>query len=108
MENLMETAELMCSKDYKLRFLAEYWQLKIRLEGLHRFIIKIVAAQRADFRSGKIPEEPKHDCPLEMLEQQERIMREYRDVLEQRAILEGINLSNPWAAITKDGDIQCG
>ena len=35
-------------------------------------------------------------------------MREYADVLEQRAVLEEIVLPDPWEEIAKDGDIQCG
>lgn len=90
MKDLKETIELMGSKDYKDRFIAEYWQLKIRYEKLHNYLIRIIASHRADFRSGI--EEPKHDCPVEMLEQQENLMREYLNVLEQRAVIEKVSL----------------
>lgn len=37
---LKDTIELMCSDDWKDRFVAEYLQVKIRYEKLHRLIIK--------------------------------------------------------------------
>ena len=36
---LIETVEMMKSTDYKERFRAEYFQLKIRIESLRRDII---------------------------------------------------------------------
>lgn len=38
---LKETIELMCSSDYKERFVAEYRQVKIRYEKLKNFCNKI-------------------------------------------------------------------
>ena len=35
-ETLSDTFDLMCSKDYKDRFRAEYYQTKIRYEKLHK------------------------------------------------------------------------
>ena len=40
MKALNETVALMNSDDYKDRFCAEYWQLKIRYEKLHAILIK--------------------------------------------------------------------
>ena len=37
---LKDTIELMTSEDYKERFKAEYLQLKIRVEGLRKMLIK--------------------------------------------------------------------
>ena len=37
---LNDTVELMTSEDYKERFKAEYLQLKIRVEGLRKVLIK--------------------------------------------------------------------
>lgn len=40
---LNETIKLMNSKDYKDRFRAEYYQLKIRYEKLHKMVVKYEA-----------------------------------------------------------------
>lgn len=40
MKELKDTIELMESANYKDRFIAEYWQTKIRYDKLHRMIIK--------------------------------------------------------------------
>ena len=45
MKNLNETIPFMTSSDYKERFIAEYWQLKIRYEKLKTFNAKIEAAR---------------------------------------------------------------
>lgn len=37
---LKDTIDLMNSSDYKDRFKAEYWQVKIRLEKLRKMIAK--------------------------------------------------------------------
>lgn len=107
------TVDMMLSEDYKARFVAEYRQTKIRYERLKRFTTKIEAARRQ--RSGnfvdwvgmvsqvlsaksvtendnKWVKEPKHDCPEELLREQQRVMGEYLHVLEVRAIIEGIEL----------------
>ena len=44
------------------------------------------------YECGKPVEMPKHDCPDELLRQQQRIMGEYLHVLEMRAVIEGIEL----------------
>ncbi len=88
MIELKDTAELMESKNYKDRFVAEYLQLKIRSEKLQRFCVEIKAKQWVG------QEAPKHDCPLEMLEAQLRAMHEYLHVLELRAVIEKIDLLN--------------
>lgn len=82
---LKDTIEGMTSADYKDRFWAEYQQLKIRYEKLRKFNARIRAAQFGG-------QEPKHDCPLELLEEQERFMVAYLKVLEIRASIEGIDL----------------
>ena len=38
---LKDTVDLMLSDDYRTRFLAEYWQLKIRSKKLSKFIEKV-------------------------------------------------------------------
>lgn len=83
---LKDTIEGMTSADYKERFKAEYHQTKIRYEKLKTFCNKIEVAQMMG------TEEPKHDCPLELLREQQKYMGMYLSILEKRAIIEGINL----------------
>ena len=92
--DLEETATLMISDDYKERLKAEYWQTKIRYERLKAFNSKIEAAiATSGFLSDvrKI-EMPKHDCPADLLRNQQRAMGEYLHILEVRAVIEGIDL----------------
>lgn len=91
MNKLEETIELMKSNDYKERFKAEYYQTKIRYEKLKKFNIKIEAAEMTKFEKKAI-EEPKHDCPIRLLRDQESIMINYLHILEVRAEIEGIEL----------------
>ena len=88
---------LASSNDYRERFVAEYMQTKIRYEKLKAFNNKIEAAQRVRFSDivEKIPE-PKHDCPVELLDEQQRAMGQYLHILEVRAVIEGIELPNAY------------
>lgn len=88
---LKDTIGFMTSADYRERFIAEYWQNKIRYEKLKAFNLKI---QVADVNSGKKRglEEPEHDCPKELLQEQEVCMMQYLDCLEKRAAFERIDL----------------
>lgn len=96
MRNLGETVEMMNSPDYKERFIAEYWQTKIRYEKLKAFCNKIEAAEiTADPFSTKKVEEPLHDCSLTLLREQQRAMGEYLHMLEIRAVIEDIDLEAP-------------
>lgn len=88
---LRETVEMMNSADYKERFKAEYYQTKIRYEKLKTFNTKIEAADRTIYQHNKV-EMPKHDCPDELLRQQQSVMGEYLHLLEVRAVIEGIEL----------------
>ena len=83
---LKETVELMNSKDYKERFVAEYHQVKIRYEKLKDFCNKI----EVETMLGK--EVTKHDCPLELLREQQKYMGLYLSVLEKRALIENVEL----------------
>lgn len=87
MKYLSDTTAYMTSKDYKERFIAEYVQTKIRYEKLKKFVTDIQVAKI----TGR--EEPVHDCPVELLREQQRIMGQYLHILELRAIIEEINLS---------------
>ena len=92
---LKDTIEMMQSADYKERFKAEYQQTKIRYEKLKAFNTKIEAAQRTEWCEKprcKCAEIPKHDCPAELLREQQHIMGEYLHILEVRAVIEGIDL----------------
>ena len=83
---LNETVELMNSEDYKERFVAEYHQVKIRYEKLKNFCNKI----EVETMLGK--EVTKHDCPLELLREQQKYMGLYLSILEKRALIENVEL----------------
>jgi hypothetical protein len=104
---LKETIELMQSGDYRERFKAEYLQTKIRYEKLKAFNTKIEASYRTGgnvpldphsvrpecFEKGNVVVEmPPHDCPEDLLREQQRVMGEYLHLLEVRAVIEGIDL----------------
>lgn len=86
MENLEETIDLMKSNDYKERFIAEYFQGKIRYDKLTTFIFNIEKAEQ----KGEIP--PKHDCPVFLLKLQKKCMGQYLAILEERAKFENIDI----------------
>lgn len=77
---LKDTIPYMISNNYKERFMAEYYQLKIRRDKLHNMIVKY-AVGTLDF----VP-----DCPLEILEKQEEIMDKYLEILEIRSQIEKV------------------
>ena len=79
---LSDTIGAMCSEDYKERFKAEYYQVKIRHDKLHEMLVK--------YGAGELDFEPKCDAPL--LHEQKKAMRMYLDILEIRARIEGIEL----------------
>ena len=82
MKNLNETVEMMNSTDYKERFRAEYWQLKIRYEKLHTMVVK--------YEAGTLNFTP--SCSLELLKDQKCAMASYLYALEVRAQIESIEL----------------
>ena len=92
----VDTVDGMLSPDYKERFRAEYAQTKIRYERLKAFNTKIEAANRTNewrcrYEMPKV-EMPKHDCPDDILEQQQHLMGQYLHILEVRAVIEGVEL----------------
>lgn len=111
MKNLNETVAMMNSADYKERFKAEYHQTKIRYEKLKAFNNKIEASERTQYMPFPCGEEqkkvemPKHDCPSDMLRQQQSVMGEYLHILEVRAVIEGINLNEPMKVT--EGNHKC-
>lgn len=74
--------EMMKSSDYKERFKAEYYQLKIRYEKLHKMIIK--------YEAGTLDFTP--DCSIELLKAQKSHMGMYLYFLEVRAEIEKVEL----------------
>lgn len=102
---LKETIELMQSGDYRERFKAEYLQTKIRYEKLKAFNTRIEAACRTGgdgipnylacdrhLNQHAVVQMPKHDCPDDLLREQQSVMGEYLHLLEVRAVIEGIDL----------------
>lgn len=92
MMELKDTVEMMNSADYKERFKAEYHQTKTRYEKLKAFNNKIEASERTRHGNIKQVAMPTHDCPNELLKQQQAVMGEYLHLLEVRAVIEGIEL----------------
>ena len=80
--DLMDTVSMMNSPDYKERFKAEYYQLKIRYEKLHKMCIR--------YEAGTLNFTPA--CSLELLKEQKAHMGNYLRCLEVRAEIEGIEL----------------
>ena len=85
-ESLGDTINEMMSPDYRVRFVAEYHQTKIRYEKLKKFCNRIEATKI----TGQI--EPKHDCPMSLLREQKHFMEQYLHILEIRAEIENIEL----------------
>lgn len=79
---LKDTIEMMQSSDYKERFKAEYYQLKIRLEKLMNMIVK--------WDNAELPFTP--TVNRSVYTEQIYFMNEYLRVLRKRAIVEGIKL----------------
>ena len=79
---LRDTVEMMNSADYKERFVAEYMQLKIRYNNLHKMIVKKEA--------GTLSFEP--NTPILILKNQKSFMGQYLNQLEIRAEIEHIPL----------------
>lgn len=79
---LQETIDLMKSSDFKDRFRAEYYQLKIRTEKL--------AAMLDKYKAGTLEFTPK--CSIEILDKQCELMKAYLRILEERATIEDVEL----------------
>lgn len=80
--DLQQTVNIMQSNNYKERFLAEYYQTKIRYNKLHNMLVKY-EAKTLEF-------EP--TCSIEILKRQCSHMGEYLFDLEVRAEIEKIEL----------------
>lgn len=73
---------MMNSADYKERFKAEYYQLKIRLEKLYEMLVR--------YEAGTLNFKP--TCEIGVLKDQFNIMRDYLYALQVRAEIEGIEV----------------
>ena len=69
-------------EDYKLRMVNEYTELKNRYKKLHKMLVK--------YDAGKL--EFALNCPIEMLREQALTMGRYLYILEERAVIEGVEL----------------
>lgn len=93
MIDLRNTINLMTSSDYKARFIAEYWQTRIRYEKLKDLNTRIKASRiLKEEGAAKQLIPPAHDCPESVLREQQRIMGEYLSILELRSKIEGVSL----------------
>ena len=79
---LSETAKMMLNVDYKERFKAEYWQLKIRYDKLCDLVKK--------WQNNELDFQP--TCPREIYDRQLKAMNDYLQILIERANLEKISL----------------
>ena len=79
---LKDTISMMTSSEYKERFIAEYLQLKIRINGLSNMLKK--------YKTGDLPFTP--SCSYDLLNGQLKSMRMYAQYLEERAEIENIEL----------------
>ena len=79
---LKDTVEMMNSKDYKLRFKAEYAQLFIRYNKLRDMVEK--------WDNGELNFTP--TCPRSTYNMQIKVMGDYIALLEARAVMENIIL----------------
>ena len=94
MLDIKKTASLMASEDYKNRFAAEFFQLKIR-RGKLREMVERYRAKTLDF-------EP--SSPLELLEKQLAAMDDYYDALRKRSRIEEIILWDGVVEETKEAN----
>jgi hypothetical protein len=89
---LNDITKATCKENYKEHFKTEYYHTKERYERLKDLNNKIEAYGQLELEKRIFMEEPKHDCPLTLLKQQQRVMGEYLHLLEVRAVIEKIEL----------------
>ena len=80
--DMLDTIPLMKSIDFKDRVKAEYRQLKIRHDGLSKMLEK--------YREGTLDFTP--NCSYDLLHTQLVYMEGYMRILEERAVIEDIEL----------------
>ncbi len=79
---LQDIVDLMLGTDFKDRFKAEYYQLDNRIAGLQRML--------EGYKNGTLNFTP--NCSYELLFKQLMYMELYRNILEERAKIENIEL----------------
>ena len=79
---LQDTIRMMDNADYNERFKAEYYQVKIRYEGLARLL--------KGYREGTLNFTP--TCSYDLLHTQLVYMEHYMNVLEERSKIENVEL----------------
>lgn len=90
---LEETKDLMLSSDYKERFIAEYWQVKIRYNRLKKLTDDMITAKIAHKTYNDVMGfTPK--CNLKVLRSQLYAMEKYVRYLRIRANIENISLGD--------------
>ena len=82
--NLSEISTLMLDSDYRNRFRAEYYHVKVRLNNL-KAVLKLWDENKLDF---------KPDCPRSIYNLQLHAMEDYLAVLEARAAIEKVDISD--------------
>lgn len=79
---LKDTIKMMDNADYKERYKAEYYQLKIRYEKLMAMLEK--------YKAGTLDFTP--TCSYELLYEQAVYMKQYLGLLKKRAEIENVTL----------------
>ena len=79
---LKDTIELMDGENYNDRFKAEYYQLKIRMLKLQAFLSK--------YKNNELSFIP--NCSYDLLNGQFKVMDLYASYLEERALIENIEI----------------
>ncbi len=79
---LKDTISLMTSQDYKDRFKAEFYQVKIRYEKLKEMLDK--------WDEGTLNFKP--TCERSIYDKQIKAMEDYMDILGDRAFIEDVEL----------------
>ena len=79
-------------EDYKIRFVNEYHELKTKYTKLHNMVIKY-DAKTLDFTP---------TCSIDLLKEQLSAMGKYLYILEVRAQIENVDLSEHIEASTHD------
>lgn len=87
-----KTVNLMLSDNYKQRLLAEYLQLKIRIEKLENYLARINAQWHSCMPNSEKRLTVFSSCDDDLLKQQLDEMKKYLFVLKQRLIIEDIEL----------------
>ena len=79
---LKDTVDMMCSDKYEEMFIAEYYQLKLRIENLNRLLIECKENKSYDGINFK----------YNLLNKQLSYMQKYAITMEARAISENIDV----------------